>query len=205
MAKILVCLVGCLLVAATAHAEEEEPRQLNTTEAFRQCSLAQKADPRTLTDAGKQAARSCVKLGIAYEHGNHVDESGKPIPVSYTLAARYYEIGCKLTVAFGCMAMGHMIEGGLTTVGKGKDPRAVALGWYSQGCFAKDQDTRSVALSCSSGGGMALALGLEKKNPHMMDKWVKAGVALCERGCQLGDDTACRELVKLEQSLSELK
>src|ERR1700690_900038 len=138
MAKVLVGLVGCLLVATTAYAGEafRDSKQFKTAEAFRNCSLAQKVDPRTLTDAGKQAARGCVGLGMAYESGDRVDESGKPIPVNYTLAAQYYGIACNLTVAFGCVSMGKMIEDGHATGAKGKDPREVALGWYAKGCFA---------------------------------------------------------------------
>jgi TPR repeat protein len=205
MAKIVVCLVGCLLFAATAHAEEHQPKQLDTAKAFRQCSLAQKVDPRTLTDVGKEAAKWCVGLAMAYDDGIDTDETGKPIPANYTLAAQYYATGCRLTVAFGCMAMGQMIEKGRATVSKGQDPRIVALSWYTKGCFAQDKEKGDIALSCGMGGGVAMAMALEKKESHAMAKLMKAAVQLDERACQLGDDTSCRVLVKVEQAFAGAK
>lgn len=203
--RIVACLVGCLLVAATAHAEERQPKQLDTAKAFRECSLAQKVDPRTLTDAGKEAAKWCVVLAMAYDDGIDTDETGKPIPVNYTLAAQYFAIGCKVTVAFGCVSMGQMIEQGRATVVKGKDPRTAALDWYTKGCFTPDKDKDSIALSCSMGGGVAMAMAFEKKDRHALAKLMKVALQLDERACQLGDDSSCRVLVKIEQALAPSK
>lgn len=49
---------------------------------------------------------------------------------------------------------------------------------------------------------MAMTLGLEKKDRHAMAKWMKAGVELNERACQLGDDASCQALMKIEQALA---
>jgi TPR repeat protein len=202
MARLVVCVVGCLLFAPPARAEEHQPTQLDTAKAFRQCSMAQKVDPRTLTDAGKEAAEGCVVLAMAYDDGIDTDETGNPIATNYKLAAQYYVIGCRLTVAFGCVSMGQMIDKGRATVAKGQDPRMVAVGWYTKGCFAADNDTSNVALSCSMGGDLAMRLGLEKKDRHARAKWMKASVELEERACQLGNETSCRLLMKIEQVLT---
>ncbi len=205
MAKVLVCMVGCLLVSTATRAEQRHPNQLDTAKAFRQCSLAQKVDPRTLTDAGKEAATWCVALAMAYQEGTDVDESGKPIPLNQALAAQYFRIGCNLTVAFGCVAMGQMVENGQITIAKGQDQRLVALAWYTKGCYTQDKTTSDVALSCGLAGGVAMTVGLEKKKGRAMGKWLKTGLDLNERACQLGNDVSCRELVKIEQALSAAK
>jgi TPR repeat protein len=196
--------VALLLVAATARAEDKGPKQTDTAKAFRECSLAQKVDPRTLTAAGKEAAESCVLLGMAYEDGDHVDESGKAIPANHTLAAQYFTIGCNLNVALGCWAMGQMFENGLATVAKGKDPRTLALAWYAKGCYAKDADTSNVALSCAMGGILAMETGTHKKG-HASGKLLRVGFELTERACQLGAEDSCKALVEIERALSEDK
>ncbi len=205
MAKVLVWLVGCLLVGDAAYAGESNANQFNAAEAFRECSLAQKVKPRALTDAGRHAAESCLRLAMAYEEGKDVDESGKPIAVNYTLASQYHGIGCKLSVALGCLSMGRMVERGQTTIPKGKDLRSVAIGWYTRGCFTEDEETGDVALSCSLGGILAMTLGLEKKDRHVLAKWMKVSFELEERACHLGSDPSCRLLMNIEQTLSAAK
>jgi TPR repeat protein len=197
MAKILVCLVGCLAVGASARAEEPQRRQLDTAEAFRQCSIAQKVDPRTLTAAGKEAAKWCLGLGMAYEDGDTINESGQPIPANYALAARYYKIACNLTVVLGCISIGQMNENGRAPVPKGQQLLEAAR-WYTKGCYTADADKTDVALSCSVAGDAVMKTAMAAKG-RAVPKGIKLGIEMLERACQLGHDGSCRELVSIEQ------
>jgi hypothetical protein len=45
-------------------------------------------------------------------------------------------------------------------------------------------------------------MALEKKQGPAMAKWIKVGIELNERACQLGNDASCRALVQVEQAFS---
>ena len=213
MAKIVVCLVGCLL-AATAYAEEKGPKQPNTAEiqrldvarAFRYCSEVQKADPkRPLTDYGKFIAADCMRLAIAYRDGKWFDTAGPLIQANTQLALQYNFVGCRYGVAEGCLEAGRMLEEGEVAPAKGKDPVATAILFYTEGCNTPidekrlGSDAATVALSCSSGGLLLINIALKKKRPGAQ---MKEGLKLVERACQMGDDPSCRALAKFEQAVS---
>jgi hypothetical protein len=206
-------VVALLLVAATGHAEEHQPKQLNTAEiqrldvarAFRNCSLVQKTDPSTLTEYGKTATADCMRLAIAYRGGDWFDTDGPRIKVNAKLALQYFFVGCRYGVAEGCVEAGRMLEEGQAAPAKGKDPVVTAIIAYTAGCETLIDEKRlgseakTVALSCTSAGLLLVNNALKKKRPGVQ---LKSGLKMIERACQMGDDLSCRTLAKMEQAVA---
>ena len=198
-----------VLYAGSVRATDDVPRGLDVAKAFRDCALVQKVDARTLTDHGKEAAKSCIQLALAYEDGDIVDTgTGERIAVNYKLAMRYYMAACKATITYGCVALGQMYEGGRTPIKKGPSAQAEAAKWYAYGCYVSDGDQSEIKLSCSLAGTLTFKVAIEnqgKVRPRVFRNAMSEAVKMSQRACELGDDTSCRLLAKIEQIMSEDK
>src|SRR5262245_3358290 len=92
----------------------KEPSGLKVANAYRACSLVGQKGGDT---------NGCMALALAYQDGDQTDEGGKPIPINYALAVRFFEVACKAGVAFACVSAGDIYEKGQLKPKKRGDPR----------------------------------------------------------------------------------
>jgi TPR repeat protein len=174
-----------------------EPSSVNVANAYRACSLVGQKGGDT---------DGCMALALAYQRGDETDAGGKPIPVNYALAVRFFEVACKAGVPFACISAGEIYEKGHLKPKKRGDPRLVAVGYYTLGCLKgtdKEGYEGETRLSCASAGTTTLLFALDQKPGKRQAKLIATAATFLEKACQMGDDPSCKALVEIEETLNK--
>jgi TPR repeat protein len=200
---LLVLALAVLLSQSAGAADAKEPKKVDLTRAFRACALVEKVDVLhggTLTDEGRESAKSCLALGIAYEDGEAVDLDGRRIDANYKLALHYYEAACGAQIAFGCLSIGQLLEKGRATSTKGADVLSVASNWYALGCTLPNSD--EVRLCCFL-AGQATFKSAAAKTGKIRARKLASAMKFLQRACELGDDASCTVVIQAQEALTK--
>lgn len=110
---------------------------------------------------------ACTQLGLHY------------FPNQPKRAFGYWQHACHLNDAWGCYQMGEQYRHG---IGAPTDPK-LALQWIRKACLLKQNQASAIA--CNDAGYL-----------YEQDNNSAAALPLYDSACQMGDQTACMNLVK---------
>jgi TPR repeat protein len=146
-------------------------------------------------------------LGLAYEEGDVVDEDGEQIGANFALAGHFLDMACKNSSATACVFEAQLyMEGKL----KSKASDLLVIRILQEGCsFGQGGD--DARLACAMAGERAFQLAMTKmekvKNGTSRfnregRKLLSIGLPLLEKACQMGDQSSCKLLLKIQEAVT---